>query len=172
MANPRPKTLAEVLRFLFVDNPFFALMWREQRRLAERRFLHLGLILGFILLVNLLALVLMTRWKVPFFQQGKVLFELTVWTHLFAASIYGNYLWRRIRQFWREEVRHDLLLTGVPPLWMVWASLLFPLFMQTFVAILCLPFYTLGASLAGISWGTVLLASAVIALVASIFRLW
>jgi len=34
-------------------------------------------------------------------KQGMVLFELTVWTHLFAASIYGNYLWRRIQQFWR-----------------------------------------------------------------------
>ena len=164
MPVQRERTIKTALRFIFhpADNPFFALMWRQQRRLMGQWMWHLGLALGCLWLAFAIAVVVMVQLNTPIFRWGAVLFEVVAWSHLLVASIYARHLGRRVSGFWREDVRPQLLLTGVPPFWLVAASLLFPLFMQVYLAILCLPFYATAITLGGGSWGAALLAIAVI----------
>jgi len=164
MPVQRERTIKTALRFIFhpADNPFFALMWRQQRRLMGQWMWHLGLALGCLWLAFAIAVVVMVQLNTPIFRWGAVLFEVVAWSHLLVASIYARHLWRRVSGFWREDVRPQLLLTGAPPLWLVAASLLFPLFMQVYLAILCLPFYATAITLGGGSWGAALLAIVVI----------
>ncbi len=160
-------TIVEGLRFVFVDNPFFAVLWQQQRRWMAQWFWHLGLILGTLFLVFIGAMALLQRFSVPSLFWGKVLFEVIAWTHLLAGSIYNEHLARRVRHFFREEVHSDLLLTGVPPFWLVVASYLYPLFRQIQLSVLCLPFYAAAAVLSGLPWSTVLVTAALITLFVS-----
>jgi hypothetical protein len=172
MPARREWTLKTALRFIFhpADNPFFALMWRQQRRLMGQWVWHLGLALGCLWLAFAIAIVVMVRLNVPIFRWGAVLFEVAAWSHLCVATIYAHHFWRRLQGFWREDIRPQLLLTGVPPLWLVAAALPFPLFMQVYLAILCLPFYAAAITLGGGSWGAALLAIAVIVALSSVLR--
>lgn len=164
MSAQREWTLKTALRFVFhpAENPFFTLMWRQQRRLMGRWVWHLGLALGCLWLTFAIAIVVMVRLNVPIFRWGAVLFEVVAWSHLCVATIYAHHFWRRLEGFWREDVRPQLLLTGVPPLWLVAAVFPFPLFMQVYLAILCLPFYAAAITLGGGSWGAASLAIVVI----------
>jgi len=174
MPARREWTLKTALRFIFhpADNPFFALMWRQQRRLMGQWMWHLGLALGCLWLAFAIAVVVMVQLNTPIFRWGAVLFEVAAWSHLCVATIYAHHFWRRFQGFWREDIRPQLLLTGVPPLWLVAAVLPFSLFMQVYLAILCLPFYAAAIPLGGGSWGAAMLAIAVIIGLSSLWVTW
>ncbi len=121
-------------------------------------FWHLALFLGTFLLVSVGTLFVLHFLRTPPFLWGVALFEVTAWTHSLAALTYAGYLRQRIYHFSRPEVLPDLLLTGVPPFWLATARLLYPLLIQGYLAVLCLPFYAAAVSLGGYPWGTPLLA--------------
>jgi len=166
----RKRTFLDALSFVFspVDNPFFAVMWRQQRRNMGQFFLHLGMILGFVWLVFTVAGLLMEHFNLSFQIRALALYEITVWAHLFAAGTYGATVYRRYRQFWREDTLPQLLLTGAPPILIVLAIPVYPLFIQAYIAVLCLPFYAAASNLSGIPWSTVLLDVAVVALLTAL----
>jgi hypothetical protein len=166
----RKRTFADALRFIFspVDNPFFAVMWRQQRRNMGQFFLHLGMILGFVWLAFTAAGLLMERFNFSFQTRAIALYEITALAHLFAAEIYGVTVYRRYRQFWRRDTLPQLLLTGAPPILIVLAIPVYLLFIQAYIALLCLPFYAATSNLSGIPWSTVLLDASIIALLASL----
>ncbi len=162
----RKRNLLGALLFIFspVHNPFFAVMWRQQKRNTGQFVFHLGLILGFLLLVFVGAGLTMEAKNFPLHLRGIVLYELVAWSHLFAAGVYSTSLYRRYRQFWREDTRPQLLLTGAPPIWIALAIPIYPLFMQAYIALLCLPFYAAAVTLSGVSWSATILAIAAIVL--------
>ncbi len=162
----RKRNLLEALVFVFspVHNPFFAVMWRQQKRNTGQFVFLLGLILGFLLLVFVGAGLTMEAKNFPLHRRGIVLYELVAWSHLFAAGVYSTSLYRRYRQFWREDTRPQLLLTGAPPIWIALAIPIYPLFMQAYIALLCLPFYAAAVTLSGVSWSATILAIAAIVL--------
>jgi len=166
----RKRTFADALRFVFspVDNPFFAVMWRQQRRNMGQFFLHLGMILGFVWLAFTAAGLLMERFNFSFQTRAIALYEFTAWAHFFAAGIYGVTAYRRYQQFWRGDTLPQLLLTGAPPILIVLAIPVYPLFIQAYIALLCLPFYAAAKNLSGIPWSTVLLDVSIIVLLASL----
>ncbi len=166
----RKRTFVDALRFVFspVDNPFFAVMWRQQRRNMGQFFLHLGMILGFVWLVFTTAGLLMEYFNVSFQIRALALYEITVWAHLFAAGTYGATVYRRYRQFWHKDTLPQLLLTGAPPILIVLAIPVYPLFIQAYIAVLCLPFYAAAINLSGIPWSTVLLDALIIVLLTSL----
>ncbi len=170
----RRRTVRDAVRFVLypADNPFFAVLWRQQKRAMEGLFLHQGLILGFVLAVFAAASLVMHLLQVPFHRQGIVLYELVAWSHLIAASVYATSLWRRIRHFWREDVRPQLLLTGTPTLWTALAIPVYPLFVQAFLAVLCLPFYAAAAVLSGLPLTTMLMTVALITPLAAMQLGW
>lgn len=132
-------------------------MWRQQKRNTGQFVFHLGLILGFLLLVFVGAGLTMEAKNFPLHLRGIVLYELVAWSHLIAASVYSASLYRRYRQFWREDTRPQLLLTGAPPIWIALAIPIYPLFMQAYIALLCLPFYAAAVALSGVAWLTAML---------------
>lgn len=144
------------------ENPFFAVLWRQQRRNMRQAFMHWGVALGAMWLAFALALAISVNRAVPLHRVGPILFEVVAWVHFIIASIYGTHLWRRARHFVRQEVLPQLLLTGVPPLWMTLALPIFPLFMQVYLAVLCLPFYAAAIAFGGGSWLAACLSLAVI----------
>jgi len=164
------RTFADALRFIFspVDNPFFAVMWRQQRRNMGQFFLHLGMILGFVWLAFTAVGLLMERFNFSFQTRAIALYEITAWAHFFAVGIYGVTAYRRYQQFWRRDTLPQLLLTGVPPILIALAIPVYPLFIQAYIALLCLPFYAAAKNLSGIPWSTVLLDASIIALLASL----
>ncbi|MFA0784949.1 hypothetical protein [Fervidibacter sacchari] len=167
----RRRTFLDALRFVFspVDNPFFAVMWRQQRRNMKQFFLHLGMILGFVWLAFTAAGLLMEFLNFSFLTRAIALYEITVWAHLFAAETYGvTVVYRRYRQFWRKDTLPQLLLTGTPPILIVLAISVYPLFIQAYIAVLCLPFYAAASNLSGIPWSTVLMDVAVVILLAMV----
>jgi hypothetical protein len=166
----RKRTFVDALRFIFspVDNPFFAVMWRQQRRNMGHFFLHLGMILGFVWLAFTASGLLMEHFNVPFQTRAIALYEITAWAHLFAAGTYGTTVYRRYRQFWRRDTLPQLLLTGTPPILIVLAIPVYPLFIQAYIAVLCLPFYAAASDLSGIPWSTVLLDVAIVALLTAL----
>jgi len=166
----RKRTFVDALRFIFspVDNPFFAVMWRQQRRNMGHFFLHLGMILGFVWLAFTASGLLMEHFNVPFQTRAIALYEITAWAHLFAAGTYGTTVYRRYRQFWRRDTLPQLLLTGTPPILIVLAIPVYPLFIQAYIAVLCLPFYAAASNLSGIPWSTVLLDVAIVALLTAL----
>jgi heme exporter protein D len=143
-------------------------MWRQQRRNMGQFFLHLGMILGFVWLAFTAAGLLMERFNFSFQTRAIALYEITAWAHFFAAGIYGVTVYRRYQQFWRRDTLPQLLLTGVPPILIVLAIPVYLLFIQAYIALLCLPFYAAAKNLSGIPWSTVLLDASIIALLASL----
>lgn len=144
-------------------------MWRQQRRNMKQFFLHLGMILGFVWLAFTAAGLLMEFLNVSFQTRAIALYEITVWAHLFAAETYGvTVVYRRYRQFWRKDTLPQLLLTGTPPILIVLAIPVYPLFIQAYIAVLCLPFYAAASNLSGIPWSTVFLDVVVVALIAAL----
>ncbi|MCS7192386.1 MAG: hypothetical protein NZ937_05325 [Armatimonadetes bacterium] len=170
----RKRNLLEALLFAFspIHNPFFAVMWRQQRRNIGQFLFHLGLMLGFVWLVFAAASFIMEARDFAVHHRGIVLYELVAWSHFIAASVYSTSLYRRYRQFWREDTRPQLLLTGAPPVWIALAIPIYPLFIQAYIALLCLPFYAAAATLSGIAWSTVMLTIAPIVLLTGLHISW
>jgi hypothetical protein len=110
----------------------------------------------------------MERFNFSFQTRAIALYEITAWAHFFAAGIYGVTAYRRYQQFWRRDTLPQLLLTGAPPILIVLAIPVYLMFIQAYIALLCLPFYAAARNLSGIPWSTVLLDASIIALLASL----
>ena len=87
----RKRNFLDALRFIFspVDNPFFAVMWRQQRRNMKQFFLHLGMILGFVWLAFTVAGLLMEHFNASVQIRAIALYEITVWAIYLPLELMG-----------------------------------------------------------------------------------
>jgi len=138
------------LRFVFhpAENPFMSLLLRRAKLDPEpflKRQISALTVVGF---ASLLALIVMELLKVPLLLRGGWLLEAVVISHLLAVSDYPSAVTKLLEQFWWEKNRHDLLLTGVPSIWLVLAYTFCRTVFSAHFALLCLPFYA-----AAFAWG-------------------
>jgi hypothetical protein len=85
---------------------------------------------------------------VPLLLKGGWLLEAITISHLIAAASYAETVTKLLGQFWWEKNRHDLLLTGVPAVWLVLARKFCRTVFSAHFALLYLLFYA-----AAFAWG-------------------
>jgi len=140
----------EGLRFVFhpAENPFLSLLLKRAKYQPEPFLKPQIIALTFVGVASLIALIVMELLKVPLLLKGGWLLEAVVISHLLAVSGYTSAVTKLLEQFWWEKNRHDLLLTGVPSIWLVLADKFCRTVFSAHFALLCLPFYA-----AAFAWG-------------------
>ena len=138
------------LRFVFhpAENPFLSLLLRRAKLDPEPFLKRQIFALTFVGFASLLALIVMELLGVPLLLKGGWLLEVVVISHLLAVSDYPSAVTKLLEQFWWKKNRHDLLLTGVPSIWLVLAHKFCRTVFSAHFALLCLPFYA-----AAFAWG-------------------
>ncbi len=138
------------LRLVFhpAENPFLSLLLKRAKYQPEPFLKRQTIALTFVGIASLIALVVVELLEVPLLLKGGWLLEAVVISHLLAASGYTSAVTKLLEQFWWEKNRHDLLLTGVPAVWLVLARKFCRIVFSAHFALLCLPFYA-----AAFAWG-------------------
>ena len=138
------------LRFVFhpAANPFLSLLLERAKHQPEPFLKWQIRALAFVGVVSLLAMIVVELLKVPLLLKGGWLLEAITISHLIAAAGYAETITKLLGQFWWEKNRHDLLLTGVPAVWLVLARKFCRTVFPAHFALLCLPFYA-----AAFAWG-------------------